>query len=82
MLDRVGAPYAYEDILLIAVALLWGEKTPAWLDREISEDNRWICSAMVDAAYRAAGWHLFVDDRPTAAVYPAALARLFEDFGW
>jgi hypothetical protein len=87
MLDRApapgrkGAPYAYEDILFIAIAILSGEKTPAWIDREIASDGRWICSAMVDAAYHAAGWHLFQDRQP-AAVFPATIARLFEDYGW
>ena len=81
MLDRIDAPYAYEDILFIAVAILSGDNTPAWIDREIADDNRWICSALVDAAFHAAGWHLFHDRQP-AAVFPATIARLFEDYGW
>lgn len=80
--DRIGTPYAYADIALIAIALLTKQATPAWLQHELVDDQHWICSALADAAVTAAGIHLFNDHRPSAAVYPANLAHELGARGW
>lgn len=80
--DRIGTPYAYADIALIAVAILTKQATPAWLERELVDDKHWICSSLDDAAINAAGIHLFNDNRPPAAVYPANLAFELTARGW
>lgn len=79
--DRIGDAYAWEAIPLIALALATGEHTPNWVEHKLANPNRWICSAMVDAALQHGGIHLF-EGIPPAAVYPAMLARLARDFGW
>lgn len=73
MTDHLGDQYAWEDIPLIAIALATGRHTPEWIERKIIQPDRWICSAMCDAAYTAAGVHMF-DNIPPAAVYPAMIA--------
>jgi uncharacterized protein YycO len=79
--DREHAPYAWEDIPLIALALTTGDNTPAWLETKLSSDRRYICSELVDAAYKHAGIHLF-KNIPPSAVYPAMVAAMYDDYGW
>jgi uncharacterized protein YycO len=79
--DREGAPYAWEDIPLIALALTTGDDTPQWLEDKLAADHRYICSELADAAYKQAGLHLF-KNIPPSAVYPAMIAALFDDYGW
>jgi len=80
-LKHLGDPYAWEDIPLIGLALATGRATPSWLEKIIANPHRWMCSAMTDAAYRAAGIHLFHHVTP-AAVYPSMLAQYVYDHGW
>ncbi len=82
MVDRIGAPYAYEDIPLIAVALATRTHTPRWLERILSADGRFICSELADAALTAAGVHLIDDGRTPAAVYPSEIAKALQAHGW
>lgn len=76
---RVG--YGYLDIVAIAFEQRrWHDGHDAPHDFEIlarmSDMHRLICSQLVDAAYLAAGVHLFDDGRPTGLVSPGDLARL------
>lgn len=80
--DRIGTAYAYEDIPLIAVALALHEHTPNWLADQLSDDDRYICSELADAAVTSAGLKLLRDGRPHSAVYPAAIAQALKLDGW
>jgi hypothetical protein len=76
------AKYDYLGDLIVGL----DDLTPAYLDKlfhqiEHIEDelNRaWFCSAFTDAAFTAAGIHVFTDGRPFHAVTPMDLYRLFE----
>jgi len=76
--DHVNIPYGYVDVALIGLSILLKQKTPDWIQAELSNGKTYECAALADAAYRAAGVHLFDDDRPTAAVYPASIASRFD----
>jgi len=80
-INHIGDQYAWEDIPLIGLALLTKRATPAWVERIIANPHRWMCSALVDASYRAAGIHLFHHVTP-AAVYPSMLAQYVYDHRW
>lgn len=69
----VGTPYSFLDYLSLAL-LAWGIR-PEWLRRFVETRRHMICSQLVDEAYRAAGLHLFADDRPSGDVTPGDLDR-------
>jgi cell wall-associated NlpC family hydrolase len=69
----VGTPYSYLDYL--SIALLHLGIRPAWLLRFVANRRHLICSQLVDEAYRAAGVHLFTDDRFSGDVTPGDLDR-------
>jgi len=73
-----GVPYGYFDVAAIGLSILLKQKTPDWIQAELSNGKTYECAAFADADYRAAGVHLFDDDRPTAAVYPASIASRFD----
>lgn len=81
-LAQVGRPYGTLTYIWIGIALLLRLDTPSWLERRLSDGHTWICSQLADSAYQHAGIHLFRDDRPTGAVTPASLAKLFYDYQW
>lgn len=75
----VGVPYNWPDIAAIGLAQrrLGRLVTPrSWIARRLSRGDRLICSQLVDAAYNAAGLHLFTDNRPTGLVSPGDLLDL------
>lgn len=78
---HIGDEYAWEDIPLIGLALLTGKATPAWLEKSLANPHRYMCSSLVDAAFDAAGIHLFKNVTP-GAVYPSMLAQYVHDHGW
>lgn len=68
----VGRPYGFDDYLALA---LWEWRLPGHrLVREkVRSSNRMICSQLVDFAWCAVGFHLFVDGRLAQDVTPGAL---------
>lgn len=80
--DQLGKPYSVFTYVWIGIARLTHWRIPAWVERRISSQNTWICSALCDSALTAGGYHLFRDQRPIGAVTPADIARVFYDFGW
>lgn len=82
--SMVGDRYNALDIVAIGLAQKridpdrmahWAEKPP-WYVRRLNADHREICSQVVDAAYLAAGLHLFDDGRLPGLVSPGDLYRL------
>lgn len=76
---QLGAPYNLLDFLAIGLAQrrlghLIGLRSA--LARRLSSGRSFICSQLVDAAYTAAGIHLFHDGRPSGMVSPADLYHL------
>lgn len=80
--NAIGTKYGWLDDLAIAIALITRRQTPAWLTRYIASTKRTQCAELADAAYRAAGIHLFRDGRPPSAVYPGSFVGIYKDFGW
>jgi uncharacterized protein YycO len=81
-LNQVGKPYGRLTFVWIGISRITRWATPRWLEQRISDQHTWICSQLVDAAYQAAGIHMFRDNRPPGAVTPADLAQVMHDFGW
>lgn len=81
-LAQVGKPYGRLTFVWIGVSRITRWVTPRWLERRISDQNTWICSQLCDAAYQAAGIHMFRDNRPPGAVTPSDIAGVMRDFGW
>lgn len=81
-LGQVGKRYGYLTDFWIGIALITKAKTPRWIERILSNKSTWECAQLCDAAYTYAGIHLFRDDRPTGAVYPGSLAKIFVSYGW
>jgi uncharacterized protein YycO len=70
----IGTPYGWADYLALAAHRL---RIPWPGLRDFIQDSRtMICSQLVDAAWEAAGVHLFADGRWNGYVTPAALANL------
>jgi hypothetical protein len=70
----VGVPYGWPDIL--SVGLLQYHIKPHLLRAFVADENRLICSQLVDLAYSQAGVHLFDDGRWPGDVTPGDLGRL------
>lgn len=82
----LGTPYGFLDIVAIAFAQqrldsrLDVHKALAeqpWWVRKIESRKTMICSELVDSSYRAAGVHLFQDDRLPGLVSPADIYGLY-----
>jgi len=78
---QVGKRYALGDDILIGVALLTGTHTPAWIERRLNDQRRWMCSELVAAAYDAGGIDMF-PETPMAAVYPGMFVPVWKRHGW
>jgi cell wall-associated NlpC family hydrolase len=78
-LGYCGEAYNMLDIIAIGLAqrrmgsLVDGDE---WWVRRLSDNHRLICSQLVDAAYLAAGIHLFTDGRLPGLVSPGDLLGL------
>lgn len=81
-LNQHDKPYGRLTFVWIGISKLTRWATPAWLEQRIGDQHTWICSQIADAAYQAAGIHLFRDDRPAGAVTPGDIAKVLHDFGW
>lgn len=79
---QLDKPYGVLTYLWIGVARLTRWKAPRWIEQRISDQKTMICSQLCDGALQAAGYHLFLDDRPPGAVTPGDFAKVFVDFGW
>jgi hypothetical protein len=80
--STIGARYNYFDDVVIGLGLILRVHTPNWMLRILADPHSWQCAALCDAAYTAAGIHLFKDQRPFGAVYPGSYTPLFKDRGW
>lgn len=59
---QVGKPYAYFDIILLAVDALLHKlnvPTPDWIRDRVADDHQYFCSELCDAGMEAAGVTLF-----------------------
>ena len=81
-LAQVGKPYGSLTFIWIGISRLTRWATPRWLEKRISDQHTWICSQLCDAAYQAAGIHMFTDDRPAGSVTPGDIAGVMYDFHW
>jgi hypothetical protein len=82
----LGSKYNTLDILAVGIAqkrltprnrTKWiADGKPPWWVKRLSSDHRYICSQLVDAAYRSAGIHLFADGRLPGLVTPGDLYTL------
>lgn len=70
VLNQVGKPYAYGDIILLAIAMILKTHTPRWIRNRTTDDRQWFCSELCDAGMLAAGINLF-GHQPVCAVTPA-----------
>lgn len=79
---HLGVRYNWADDILIGLTLILKSHAPRWLIREVSDTDSFQCSQLADAALFAAGIHIFDDDRPFGAVYPASFVPWFREEGW
>ena len=70
VIDQLGKPYAYLDILFLLIASITKTRTPPWIIDRLISTNQWFCSELCDAALNAALINLF-PGRPACAVTPA-----------
>lgn len=80
---QLGKPYDQLMYVWCGVAKILGvRRTPAWIQLRLASNKAWICSQLCDAAYRAAGEHLFADGRVEGEVVPASFVPIWERNGW
>lgn len=82
VLKRRGVRYNWADDILIGITLILKQHAPRWMVREVSDTDSFQCSQLAAAALSAAGVHVFDDDRPAGAVYPASFVPWFREAGW
>ena len=75
----IGTPYSWLDYFAIAAHRFRLHPADNMLKARIASDKSLICSQLVDAAYAAAGVHLFEDGRWPGYVTPADLAAVIEN---
>lgn len=80
-LKQKGVGYNWSDIAALSLHCI-GLGTPKWAEKRIEDDNRLICSQLVDKAYRLSGVKLFDDGRLSGAVTPGDLWNLLLARGW
>lgn len=73
---HIGAGYSWAAYLRQAAVRLHVPGAAALLARQVEVSGQYICSQYVDAAYQAAGVHLFADGRAPYDVAPSDLAEL------
>lgn len=76
-----GVGYNWLDIAALSLHCI-GLGTPAWARKKIEDDDRLICSQLVDKAYRLAGVKLFDDGRLPGSVTPGDLWNRLLGLGW
>jgi hypothetical protein len=84
----LGRGYNFADIAVLA----WGNirhdptdgtpDSPNWWQRRVMDDQRLICSQLVDLACANAGVHLFVDNRLPGQVTPGDLEQVLANADW
>ncbi len=79
---HIHTSYNFLDDAAIGIAMVFGLHTPKWIQRYLSSEYSLECGQLVDAAYLAAGIHLFRDDRLPGAVYPGSFEPIFHAHGW
>jgi hypothetical protein len=73
---HLGTPYSFLDYAALTAHRL--HMPGRWLRRYIASTGHEICSQYVDAAYAAAGVHLFTDGRWPGFVTPGDLAGVLQ----
>ncbi|MEY9937280.1 hypothetical protein [Streptacidiphilus sp. MAP5-3] len=73
---HIGAGYSWVAYLRQAAVRLHVPGAGAWLAHQVQASGQFICSQYTDAAYQAAGVHLFRDGRAPYDVAPSDLADL------
>jgi uncharacterized protein YycO len=73
---HIGAGYSWAAYLRQAAVRLHIPGAAALLAHQVQDSGQYICSQYVDAAYAAAGVHLFADGRAPYDVAPSDLADL------
>lgn len=73
---HLGAKYSWAAYLRQAAVRLHIPFAAAWLARQVERCGSYLCSQYCDAAYQAAGYHLFADGRAPYDVAPSDLADL------
>lgn len=73
---HIGAGYSWAAYLRQAAVRLHVPGAAALLAHQVEVSGEFICSQYVDAAYQAAGMHLFPDGRAPYDVAPSDLADL------
>jgi hypothetical protein len=74
--EHLGTPYSWLDDLEIGLVDLFG-RAPGWMRKRLASTDTLQCAQLCDAAYAAAGVHLFTG-RPAGGVSPGDLYRLNE----
>lgn len=73
---HLGARYSWLAYLRQAAVRLRVPLAAGWLARQVERRGEFLCSQYTDAAYAAAGVHLFADGRAPYDVAPSDLADL------
>ena len=79
---HVKTKYGYFADAALFLWLVLGIHTPGWLARYLNNGTHFECAQFCDAAYQAAGIHLFNDGRLPSAVYPGSFVPIFRANGW
>lgn len=80
--SHIGVPYGWFTDAAIGLSFLLHARTPRWVEDYLNSDRRFECAQLCDAAYVAAGIHLFKDGRPPGVVYPGSFEPIFRAHGW
>jgi uncharacterized protein YycO len=73
---HLGAKYSWLAYVRQAAVRLHVPFAASWLARQVERRGSYLCSQYVDAAWQAAGYHLFADRRAPYDVAPSDLADL------
>lgn len=79
--SKLGKPYGWFADFAIAIALISGIQTPLWIQRYLNSDRQYECAQLCDAAYNAAGRHLFAGII-SSAVFPGMFVPIWKSNGW
>lgn len=79
--SKLGKPYGWFADAAIAIALVSGIQTPLWIQSYLNSDRRYECAQLCDAAYNAAGRHMFVGII-SSAVFPGMFIPIWKSNGW
>jgi hypothetical protein len=79
---QLGKRYGVWTFIWYGAARALGIRTPDWIKRRLADRSSWICSQLCDAAYQAAGIHLFRDHRFQGEIVPGDFEPLWQDHHW